>query len=80
MRLVFSVAVLFALIAPALAEPNILLKNRLRLADATSDACFANCASRSDACRRVCPTTFNVPCINACDSQAQTCRLGCQSK
>jgi hypothetical protein len=80
MRLVFGAVLLFALIAPALAEPNILVKNRLRLADATSDACFAGCASQNDSCKRACPTTISIPCLGVCDSQAQTCRESCRRK
>ena len=45
-----------------------------------SDACMANCSSQADACKRVCPTTYNVPCLSACDSQAQTCRQSCRAQ
>jgi hypothetical protein len=51
---------------------------KLRLADATSDACLANCASQNESCKRVCPTTLGAPCQSACDSQAQTCRQSCR--
>jgi hypothetical protein len=80
MRLVLSVTFLLAVAAPALAVHDVAVKNKLRFADATSDACFANCASQNDSCKRVCPTTFSTPCVSACDSQAQTCRLSCQSR
>src|ERR1700712_2752418 len=80
MRLVLGVTFLLAAAAPALAAHDGSVKNKLRFADATSDACFANCASQNDSCRRVCPTTFSTPCVSACDSQAQTCRRSCQSK
>jgi len=52
---------------------------KLRLADAASDACNANCASQNDACKRVCPTTYGAPCQSVCDTQAQTCRQSCRS-
>jgi hypothetical protein len=80
MRLVLSVTFLLAVAAPTLAAHDVAVKNKLRFADATSDACFANCASQNDSCKRVCPTTFSTPCISACDSQAQTCRQSCQSR
>ena len=50
---------------------------RHRVADNT-DACVANCANQAASCKRVCPTTFNTPCLNACDSQQQTCQQGCR--
>lgn len=43
-----------------------------------ADACFASCASQSASCKRVCPATFNTPCLNACDNQERTCRQSCQ--
>jgi hypothetical protein len=54
--------------------------SRLRLAQGADAACFANCSSQSTSCKRVCPTTFNVPCLSACDSQYQTCTQGCQKR
>jgi len=77
MKLLLSTALSFVLIGTAAAGP-VSLRDRLRLADATSDACFASCASQAESCKRVCPTTFSPPCISACDSQAQTCRQSCQ--
>ena len=50
-----------------------------RVADAT-EACLSSCSSESASCKRACPTTFNGPCINACDSQAQFCTQNCQRK
>jgi hypothetical protein len=50
-----------------------------RVADALN-ACLINCASESDSCKRLCPATYNVPCISACDNQAQFCRQNCQRK
>lgn len=69
-----SILCLFEVVAASAAS------TRLRVADAAADACFANCANANAACRRVCPATFSTPCLSACDSQAQTCRQGCQSK
>jgi hypothetical protein len=45
-----------------------------------TDACVASCATQSASCKRVCPATFNTPCLNACDNQEQTCRQGCQRR
>jgi hypothetical protein len=78
MKPLLGAALSFLVIGAAAAGPVSLKDNRLRLADAAADACFANCASQADSCRRVCPTTFSPPCISACDSQAQTCRQSCQ--
>ena len=49
-------------------------------ADAAADACFADCGTKNDSCKRVCPTTLGAPCQSACDSQAQTCRLNCRNR
>lgn len=51
-----------------------------RVADATSDVCLSRCADASAACKRVCPSTFGIPCQNSCDSQYQSCRQSCQSR
>jgi len=77
MKLLLGVALSFVLIGAATAGP-VALRDRLRLADTASDACFASCASQAESCKRVCPTTFSPPCMSACDSQAQTCRQSCQ--
>jgi len=77
MKPLLCVALFFALMGTATAG-TASLRDRLRVADATSDACFANCASQADSCKRVCPATFSTPCMSACDSQAQTCSQGCQ--
>lgn len=53
---------------------------KLRLADANSQACIANCDNQNAACKRVCPTTLGAPCAASCDSQAQVCRQGCQPR
>ncbi len=79
MKPLMCAALLLSLIGTALAGP-INDKGKFRLADAAADACFANCASQSDSCKRVCPTTLSTPCLSACDSQAQTCRQSCQSR
>jgi hypothetical protein len=50
-----------------------------RVADA-SEVCLANCQGENQSCKRVCPTTYNVPCINACDNRAEFCRQNCQTK
>lgn len=77
MKPLLGAALCFVFIGTATAGATS-LRDRLRLADATSDACFASCASHADSCKRVCPTTFSPPCLSACDSQAQTCRQSCQ--
>lgn len=56
------------------------IRNKFRLADGATDACFSNCANESASCKRACPVTFNVPCLSSCDSQMQTCKASCQRK
>jgi hypothetical protein len=51
-----------------------------RVADATTDACMANCATQNASCQRVCPTTLSAPCVSSCEAQAQTCRQSCQTR
>lgn len=51
---------------------------RLRVADATIDACVASCVRQNESCKRTCPTTFAAPCLSSCDSIAETCRRACQ--
>jgi hypothetical protein len=80
MKLVVSTAFLFALIGTALAGTGALDSSKVRFANAASDACIANCANENASCKRVCPTTLSAPCLNACDSQMQTCRQGCQNR
>jgi hypothetical protein len=77
MKPLLSLALFFVLIGTEMAGA-VSIKDRLRLADAAADACFASCASQAESCKRVCPTTFNTPCLSACDSQAETCRQSCQ--
>ena len=74
-----STLIMCLLAGTALASEGPTKKRTLRIAD-SSGACLANCSYQNDSCKRVCPTTYNVPCLSACDSQAQTCRQGCQNK
>lgn len=78
MKLVLGAAILMSLFGVAAANTISIGNGKLRLADAAADACFANCVSQNESCKRVCPTTLGAPCLSACDSQAQTCRQGCQ--
>jgi hypothetical protein len=80
MRTMLGAALLMALLGAAVAEPGLGPKSKLRFADAATDACFANCASQNQSCKRVCPTTFSTPCLSTCDTQAQTCRQSCQNR
>ncbi len=78
MKFVLSTALLFSLIGVAAA--GTVGNGKIRFADAAADACFANCSDQNASCKRVCPTTLGAPCLSACDSQAQTCRLNCQRR
>lgn len=80
MRLVL--ALMFGLTLPQSAQASTenFSPAKLRLADATSQACTANCDNQNAACKRVCPTTLGAPCITSCDSQAQVCRQSCQPR
>jgi hypothetical protein len=77
MKIVLAAMVLLSAINGAHAD--VLNIKKYRIAD-SSDACFANCSNQNASCKRVCPTTFNTPCLSACDSQAQTCRQSCQPR
>ena len=77
MKFLVSAALLLSLFGPATAG-SVVTEGKLRLADAATDACFANCASQSQSCKRACPVTFSVPCLNSCDTQARSCQQGCQ--
>jgi hypothetical protein len=79
MKLALGAAVLFAMFGTAIADSGPSM-SKLRIADASSDACFANCSSENQSCRRVCPTTLSTPCLSSCDSQMQTCRQSCQGR
>ena len=57
-----------------------LSKPKPYLVSDNTDACVASCTTQSASCKRVCPATFNTPCLNACDNQEQTCRQACQRK
>ena len=80
MKLVLCAVLSLLLIGTAAAGQNNVSIGKWRLADAASDACFANCANQNDACKRTCPATLGAPCRSACDSQAQTCRQSCQNR
>jgi len=80
MKLALCAVLSLLLIGTAAAGQANVSIGKLRLADAASDACVANCASQNDSCKRVCPVTLSTPCLSACDSQADTCRQGCQSR
>jgi len=80
MKLALCAMLSLLLIGSAAAAQTNVSIGKLRLADVTSDACLASCASQNDSCKRVCPTTLGAPCQSACDSQAQTCRQSCQNK
>jgi hypothetical protein len=80
MKLALGVAIFVLMSGPILADTAKTNSNKVRFADATSDACFANCANQVASCKRVCPTTLNTPCLTSCDSQAQTCKQSCQSR
>jgi len=77
--LALIVSLSFSQLAQALPEQNMSRVN-LRLADATSQACIANCDNQNAACKRVCPTTLSTPCFVSCDSQTQVCRQTCQPR
>lgn len=77
MKPLLSAMLFLMLIGTAMAGPA-LANGKLRLADAATDACFANCVSQAESCKRICPTTLRTPCVSACDSQAQTCRQSCR--
>jgi hypothetical protein len=66
---------------PGVAFADYRLENKAnwRVAESAS-ACLINCSSLNDACRRMCPATYNGPCISACDNQAQVCKQACQQK
>lgn len=78
MKFVLCAVLSLALIGGAAAGQGNVSIGKLRLADATSDACLASCASQNESCKRICPTTLGAPCQSACDSQAQTCRQSCR--
>jgi hypothetical protein len=80
MRLVAGAALFFSLVAAGTSPMGAAGFSRMQLADATADACIANCENANASCKRVCPVQFSTPCLNACDSQAQTCRQGCQNR
>ena len=80
MRIGVALVVLLALATDCRSEPLSVIWSKFRVADATYDACIANCESQNASCKRVCPTTLRTPCVSACDSQMQTCRQSCQAR
>jgi hypothetical protein len=80
MKLTLCAVLSLLLIGSAAAGQTNFSVGKLRLADAASDACLAGCANQNESCKRACPTTLGAPCQNVCDSQAQTCRLGCERR
>jgi hypothetical protein len=80
MRIVLALIIGFTLPQLAEASTENLSRAKLRFADATSEACIANCDNQNAACKRVCPTTLGTPCFSSCDSQAQVCRQSCQPR
>jgi hypothetical protein len=82
MKYALTVSLILAVSGIALANAGGITnanKAAQRVADA-SNACLINCASENESCKRVCPTAYNVPCLSACDNQAQFCRQACQNK
>jgi hypothetical protein len=77
MKILASAALLLSLCASATAGSSVNI-GKLRVADAATDACFANCAAQSNSCKRTCPVSFNLPCLTSCDAQAQYCQQGCR--
>jgi hypothetical protein len=74
----FAPAVCVTLIgSPASAEPE--RKASWRVADAFN-ACLIDCANQEQSCKRLCPATYNTPCMGACENQVQFCRQSCQRK
>ena len=80
MRWLFAGVLSIALAGTATAGSGTAGKITQRFANASSDACVANCASTNASCKRVCPTTFGTPCLASCDSQYQTCTQTCQNR
>ena len=72
----YVAALVLVVTTPVLADR--IKGSSLRVADATTDACLANCATQNQNCQRVCPTTLSTPCISSCNAQAQTCREACR--
>jgi hypothetical protein len=79
MKFVLALTVIFGVSQVAFANSDATNRFKLRVAD-SSDVCFANCSSESASCKRLCPTTYNVPCLSACDNQAQACMQSCQPR
>jgi hypothetical protein len=79
MKYALTFVFVVALAGAGFADTGAAKRAGFRVADAT-DVCIMNCSEENASCKRLCPTTFNVPCASACDNQARVCRRGCQSK
>jgi hypothetical protein len=80
MKSAMTIAILWTLLGAAFAADGGIRVSKFRFADASSDACAANCSTQNASCKRTCPATFSTPCLNSCDIQAQTCARSCQAK
>ena len=80
MKIIFALIVGLAWPQIVQGSPGTFSHAKLRLADAASQACLANCDNQNAACKRVCPTTLGAPCAASCDSQAQVCRQSCEPR
>lgn len=80
MRVVVALIIGLSLSQFAQASTEDFSRAKLRVADASTQACIANCDNQNAACKRVCPTTLGAPCAASCDSQAQVCRQGCRPR
>ncbi len=79
MKYVFILTIISGVSEAVLADEGATIRFKLRVADST-DVCLANCSSENASCKRVCPTTYNVSCLSACDNQAQACRQNCRPR
>jgi hypothetical protein len=80
MKWVLGGVLLMALAVAAVAETGAGGMLKLRLANAASEACQANCSNAAAQCKRVCPAVLGTSCIATCDAQHQSCQQGCQVK
>jgi hypothetical protein len=80
MKLRFAIVASLVLSSGANANAEESKAGNFRSAKASSDSCVSNCLAQNTSCKRTCPATFSTPCLSACDSQAQTCTLSCQTK
>jgi hypothetical protein len=75
-----TIGVFAVLLGAASAQADSLNKKQHWRVAESANACLVNCAGQNDACKRMCPATYNGPCTAACDNQAQFCRQACQQK